>query len=258
MQSIIELTDKILSLTVAHPKPCQISARRLMATRDGMRKMAVLFDSIGIEYSRQLFDRITSPQWKMITELNRDRSDRLNHLSSQISSQISSQVSSAKILLEIYTDFLIESMSADSPDYNEDPFSFLKDLNNYELSSILGKEDPTQIAFISIHWNPEEMSNLLACLKPPMRRQVVLQILRLERVPEEALEKAAVRFALQIKRRFQGLFDETELEFESFESSESIQSIMADIDMETEQQMLDYLKSNSTSIKLQLKDFKDC
>ena len=230
MQSVIELTDKILSLTVAHPKPCQISVRRFITTSDGMKKMVVLFDSIGFEYSRQLFDRITSSQWRTIKELNNERSGSSN------------RASTAKILLEIYTDFLIESMSADSSDFGEDPFFFLKELSNYELSSILGKEDPIQIAFISLRWSPEEMSNLLACLKPPIRRQVVLQILRLERIPEDALEKAAARFAAQIKQRFQGLFDESEFEFDSFEGSESIQSIVADIDLETEQRMLNYLK----------------
>lgn len=245
MQSVIELTDKILSLTVAHPKPCQISARRLITTRDGMRKMVVLFDSIGIEYSKQLFDRISPAQWQSIRALRQELSAK------------STQESDAKILLEIYTDFLIESMSADTPDYCDDPFSFLKELNNYELSSILGREDPTQIAFISLHWNPEEMSNLLACLKPPVRRAVVLQILRLERVPEEALEKAAARFAALIKQRFQGLFDVAEFEFDSSEDSESIQTIVADIDLEAEQKMLDYINSKSTSIKLQMKDLKD-
>lgn len=245
MQSIIELTDKILSLTVAHPKPCQISARRIITTRDGMKKMMVLFDSIGIEYSRQLFDRITPAQWRMINDLSKERSTHSN------------QVSSAKILLEIYTDFLIESMSSDSSDFIEDPFSFLKELGSYELSSILGKEDPTQIAFISLHWNPEEMSNLLACLKPSVKREVVLQILRLDRIPAEALDRAAARFAAQIKQRFQGVFDDSEFEIKSFEECESIQNIMADIDLETEQRMLDYIKSKSTSIKLQFKDLKD-
>ncbi|MEO7163110.1 MAG: hypothetical protein ABI041_09325 [Bdellovibrionia bacterium] len=245
MQSIIELTDKILSLAIAYPKPCQISVRRFITTRDGMKKMAVLFDSIGFEYSRQLFDRITSAQWRIISDLNRERSTSPNRMSE------------AKILLEIYTDFLIESMSADSPEFIEDPFAFLKELNNYELSSILGKEDPTQIAFISLHWRPEEMSNLLACLKPSVKGQVVLQILRLERIPEEALEKAAAKFANQIKSRFQGIFDEAEMDIESEEGSESIQSIVADIDLDSEQKMLDYIKSKSTSIKLQFKDLKD-
>jgi flagellar motor switch protein FliG len=245
MQSVIELIDKILSLTVAHPKACQISVRQLLATREGMKKAVVLFDSIGLEYSKQLFDRITSPQWRSIKELSHERSTSSN------------PESEAKLLLEIYTNLLIESLASDSPEDLDDPFSFLKELNNYELSSILTKEDPTQIAFISLHWNPEEMSHLLACLAPPIRRQVILNILRLDRIPEEALERAAASFATLIKRRFQGLFDDTEFEFDTFEDCESVQSIMANIDIEEEQKMLDFIKGRATSIKLQFKDFKD-
>src|SRR4051812_23507090 len=107
MESILDLTDKILSLTVAHPKSCQHSARRMIATRDGMKKIAVFCDSIGMEYARQLFDRITSTQWRMIQDIVRS-------LSNEPETQSAAEMSRAQILLEVYTEFLIETMSTET------------------------------------------------------------------------------------------------------------------------------------------------
>ena len=47
--SAVELKEKILSLAVAQPKACSLVARKLMATREGMRKLAVACEAIGFE-----------------------------------------------------------------------------------------------------------------------------------------------------------------------------------------------------------------
>ncbi|MFZ9595113.1 MAG: hypothetical protein ACO3A2_03455 [Bdellovibrionia bacterium] len=248
MQSVLDLTDKILTLSVSHPKSCQVAARRMISQPESARKLLVFFNQIGVDYSKQLFDRIPAHQWKYLLEINKEVISESNH------------ASDAKSMLEVYITFLSESLTHGDSTEPEDPFVFLKELTSEELNGILGKEDPAQIAFISLYWSTEEMSKLLSCFSADLRRQVILHISRLERIPEKALEQAAWRFAKKIKQRFHGLFDQESLELledqESFASDggseESIEKIIAGIDLETEARILNYIKNRSSSIKLEI------
>jgi hypothetical protein len=164
----------------------------MLGSRDGTFKLAIACDAIGFEYAKQVFDRLSPGQWHAMDAALRERA----------SEAASAPV--ARVLLEVYTVLLGETMTYDhSRGNDEDPFHFLQKIAEEELTSLLRNESPSRIAFISLYWNPDEMNRVFNALPAAVRRQVVLQISRLQRLPEDAIQQVAQCFAatLQQKRK---------------------------------------------------------
>ncbi len=185
--SAVELKEKILALAVSQPKACSLVARRLMSTREGMRKLAVACEAIGFEYTKQLFDTVSPAKWRAMGEYLRQNLSEIT------------RAPLGKILLEIYTEMLAESMGWDPSQNSNGPFDFLHKITEPEMAKLLVSQEPSHIAFIAAYWEPEEMSQILSVLNDARRKETILHIARLNGLPREVVQQAAIRFAERLR-----------------------------------------------------------
>lgn len=183
-----ELCDKILSLIASYPEACARGVRRMTADTEGLKRLAVAFGAIGYEYSRQLFPWITDLQWFMME----------NHASQAMQPGSASAIGQS--VLAVFTDLLAESMD-EGTEGPRDPFAFLNDLEAGRLAEAVNGESPSSLALIATHWSPSDMSRVLRVLPEPARIQTILQIARLQRLPDAEARKAAARFAENLRTK---------------------------------------------------------
>ena len=178
-----ETKDNILSLAVAFPDACSKVIEKFIRSGEGLYKFSVVCDIIGIDYCRHIFDRIPLGQWQAVEDVIKNT---MGNLDSDKQSQI---------LSDVYKTLLAESMDWEDGKLKHDIFEFLRGLDTHEVSSLLQGEDPTHIAFISLYWNLDEFMEFLNSLDSQQRKLTILQMSRLDRLPETALLAAAERFA---------------------------------------------------------------
>jgi flagellar motor switch protein FliG len=232
--SAVELKEKILALAVSQPKACSLVARKLISTREGMRKLAVACEAIGFEYTKQLFDTVSPAKWRTMGEYLRSNLTEL------------SKAPVGPILLEIYTDMLAESMGWD-PNQNADgPFDFMHKLNDVELSKMLAKEEPTHIAFIAAFWEAEEMAAVLSVLPDAKRKDTILQIARLRALPREVVQQAAVRFAERLK----AMRARNEMDVDG---SQVVARMLDTVDSTTEEELLRFIEREDPATRNRLR-----
>ena len=194
----IETKDNILSLAVAFPKACSKTLNKLIKTSDGLLKISVACNVIGMDYCRQIFDFISRDQWSQIDEIIKNRV-------SSIDGQQKEQT-----LLEIYRILLSESMDWEESAPKRDIFAFLRALSLSEQVKLMNGEDATHIAFISLYWGLDEFMVFLEGLQPQLRKLTILQMSRLDRIPEDSAARASEKFAevllskIQKRRGLQG------------------------------------------------------
>jgi flagellar motor switch protein FliG len=232
--SVGEIKEKILSLAVANPKSCSTVARKLLATREGMRKLAVASEAIGFEYTKQLFDTVSPDKWRAMGE----------YLRSNLAEVASAPV--GEILMEIYTDMLAESMGWDPSKGSEGPFDFLHKLNGAELNKMFADEEPTHIAFIAAFWAPEEMAQILNVLPDRKRKETVLNIARLRNLPKEVVEQAAIRFADRLK----AVRSRNEVDVDG---SEVISKMLSLLDGSAEEEILKFIEQEDPEARNRLR-----
>ena len=232
--SAAELKEKILALAVSQPKACSLVARKLMATREGMRKLAVACEAIGFEYTRQLFDTVSPARWRAMGEYLRENLGEI------------SKAPVGPILLEIYTDMLAESMGWDPSQSSEGPFDFIHKISEPELVKLLANEDPAHIAFIAAYWEPEEMSQILTVLTETRRKETILQIARLKALPREVVQQAAIHFAQRLKT----LRGRNEVEVNG---SEVVAKMLGNVDSNTEEELLRFIEREDPATRDRLR-----
>jgi hypothetical protein len=197
--TVIELKEKILALAVAQPRACDAAARRLLCSRTGRASFARACDAIGASYARVIFDGLSPAHW---AEIEREQQQQQGG---------ERGADEARSLLETYTALAAESLGWEGG-RRADPFGFIHKISVNDLPRLLADEDPAHLALVAAYWAQEDMSVLLAALPPATRKQAVLHIGRLERLPREAVERAAERFArsLELRARVPAAAPETE------------------------------------------------
>ncbi len=232
--SIAELKDKILSLAVSHPKACSSVARRLLVNRDGMKRLAIVSEVIGFEYTKHLFDAVSPGKWKAMGEFLRQNLDEV------------SKAPTGQILLEVYTDMLAETMGWDPAKETKEPFDFLIKLSEQELGKLIADEDPNQVALIAAYWEAEDMSGLLGLLNDSNRKQTLLQIARLDTLPREVVEQAAKGFA----DRLQAMRAKNELQVDG---SEFVARVLSSVDSAAEEELLKFIEREDPATREKLR-----
>lgn len=217
-----ELKEKILTLAVAQPKACSLVARRLLSTREGMRKLAIACEAIGFEYTRQLFDTVSPGKWRSLGEYLRENLAEL------------SKTPAGPVLLEIYTDMLAESMGGDPNQSADGPFDFIHKLSESELLKLFENEEATQIALLAAFWEPEELTHILSILTETKRKQTVLQIARLHGLPKEVVQQAALRFSDRLKM----IRSRNDVEIDG---SQVVARMLGTVDGTTEEEILKFI-----------------
>ena len=187
IESILELRDKILTLAVRHPQPCSLLARKLAGSESGLYRFAVLVELIGFEYAKTVFDGIPTAKWERIHQLF---FEHLQELRSHPPSDI---------LAQLHAEFVGATLSWDPQRQSEGAFDFLKPLNQKMIHLLLRSEKATSIALISLEWGEEDVAHALNALPQPLRRDSVLAISRLRRIPEEILVAQGQAFASHLR-----------------------------------------------------------
>jgi flagellar motor switch protein FliG len=232
--SAAELKEKILALAVSQPKACSLVARKLLSTREGMRKLAVACEAIGFEYTRQLFDTVSPGKWRAMGEYLRNNLAEI------------SRTPEGPILLEIYTDMLAESMGWDPSQNVDGPFDFLHKISEPELIRLFSNEDPAHIAFIAAYWEAEEVTQILSVLPDHRRKETILQIARLKALPREIVQQAALQFASRLKV----MRSRNELEVDG---SQVVARMLGSVDSATEEELLKFIEREDPAARDRLR-----
>lgn len=234
--SAAELKEKIMAMAVSNPQACAIVTRKLLVTREGMRKLAVTCEAIGFEYAKRLFDSIGPAKWRALSEYLRENLAEITN------------ANSGQILLETYTDILCEAMGSDPSQNVDDPFDFLRKLSDSELLRLLAAEQPANVAMIAAFWEAEEMSKILSLLNEQARNQVVVQIARLQGLPKEVVRQAAISVAEQLK----AIRARTEVEVDG---SQVVARVLGLVDNKTEDELLRFLEVQDPAARERLRSY---
>lgn len=189
LESVLELRDKILTLVVRHPQPCSLHARKLAGSEAGLARFAILVELIGFDYAKTVFDGIPQAKWERIHQLFFDRLQELRaHPPSDILSQL-------------HLEFVGVTLSWDPERQSQGAFDFLKSLDLKIIHVLLRSEQATSVALLSLEWGEEDVARILGSLPQPLRRDSVLAISRLRRMPEEILVAQGRSFASHLRKK---------------------------------------------------------
>lgn len=189
LESVLELRDKILTLVVRHPQPCSLHARKLAGSETGLVRFAILVELIGFDYAKTVFDGIPQAKWERIHQLFFDRLQELRaHPPSDILSQL-------------HLEFVGATLSWDPERQSQGAFDFLKPLELKLIHLLLRSEQATSVALLSLEWGEEDVARILGALPQPLRRDSVLAISRLRRMPEEILVAQGRSFATHLRQK---------------------------------------------------------
>lgn len=258
--TIHDLRDRILAAATDHHRSCARVVQRLLAVPEGERKIAIAFHAIGFEYARQMFDGIRENVW-----------ENLERKISTDASLTSKRAQTADVLLELFRLIQAEVLESEVDRTNfhhshlhgerdeDNIFSFLND-KNCDAIHLLANEDPTEIALISVIWTPNEMMQLIdRCLSTERRRRVILQLSRLDRLPETVLRESAQHFAIKLRQRLIPTVTpkappevDAPLAIEPLINARNpeIDALIASVDLEFENAIQNYLKSSSPEISV--------
>jgi len=221
--------DRILEQAVAHPKACTRVIRRLLGTTEGIFQLACATEAIGVAYAHHLFEGLTTTQWATIQKLAiHQLPDVPNESKKQAMQEFSENIRK-------------EAVFCSAPHHDEDPFEFLKGLSQDLLAEALKGQEPSKIAIIADYWSADEMNSILLAVAPPQRREVVLYLSRLGRIPKAVLHALAKDFAESLQ---------TWLQTKQQPSMADIEALLAE-----EENLLNFIAKTSPELHAKLKPF---
>lgn len=175
-------SEKVVETVVAHPEAASKAVQQFLRAPSGMREFAAFCASLGLEFSRGLFDSLPQEWWRDVEFL----------LSSCSGGLEPSVEGLAQLYRLILTEKGIRTQAQESP---EDPFHFLSEAGDERLRKF-GEEEPSEkIALISAFWDAPRFNQVLSLLSAKKRREVIYHSVKLERLPKEAVKIAARGYA---------------------------------------------------------------
>ncbi len=206
-KNINDLKEKILKIIIAFPNPCSNVIEKLISSRQGIIKFAIVCDTLGFNYSKQIFEKISQSNWDEMEDLVNTSSFKFL------------KSSTPTILNEVYLECIDASMDENFLESYTDPFHFLKTMNKTELQTLFKQEEPAVLSLISLFKSPEEMTELFKAIPIQTRSIVLLQMNQIKMMPRHTAQELAVRCA---HRLFIQLKNIREKSFSTFQIKKTI------------------------------------
>ncbi|RME18448.1 MAG: hypothetical protein D6797_00415 [Bdellovibrio sp.] len=179
--------DQIYHLAVEYPQIC--TKALLEYFQEGHEEeVALLFETLGWETSRQLFDTLSPRVWGQVGHIVRERREQPAIDTYERAVSGAYQFLLSKVLEEgTYGD-------------EKNPFQFLFKMPEKDLIRLLEKERPKNIALISLFSSTEQISGLLDHLDSKVQEQVILEASRLRSLPEKVVNSLASSLLSRLKQ----------------------------------------------------------
>ncbi len=190
--TVFELKEKILSSVVNSPDSAAYTIRRTLNRPQGIRELATICQSIGVDLCRPVFDAISPAQWAKI-----DGEIRANTGAQEGSD-------STEPLQRFF-----ERLFRDSLDWNpetalQQSFAVLRRKGGAWLAALFITQEISELALLSTLWVPEEMEMIQSALPASARKEMTLGIFRLQRLPEERVLLLSLDLLKRIRNIAQG------------------------------------------------------
>lgn len=241
--SVGELRDRILELAVNEPEVTRACVRRALNSVGGKRSVAAFCQALGQEYSRRIFEGLSSEEWAELSFEMRQMDGARQ----------------AELLRDLHRAVVWEKLGWDEKSLAADPFEFLEAFEGEHLERVLQGVLPRTIALISAFWSPARMTRLLDALPERARKQAVLEIALLEKLPPDALRSAALAFAVELKAKANGpvppVFQEPEKPIaeisEHIEARQKVADVLARLRASEalQRKALDFIRAEAKSVQ---------
>ncbi len=149
-------------------------------TLSGLQKVAILFSVMGESLAMTLVKGLSR------TEIRKIRS------SLREMGQVSFLVKK-RVMEEFYFGFLSEQFQAEKEEGPLEPFTFLEELNEEQLSALLAKEDAPVVAIMLAQLDPEKRMKILDKYPPTEKGDLLIQLGSLDDVPLEGIIEVAAK-----------------------------------------------------------------
>tara|TARA_Y100001970_G_scaffold180612_1_gene219836 strand:- start:1191 stop:2123 length:933 start_codon:yes stop_codon:yes gene_type:complete len=149
-------------------------------TLSGLQKVAILFSVMGESLAMTLVKGLSR------TEIRKIRS------SLREMGQVSFLVKK-RVMEEFYFGFLSEQFQTEKEEGPLEPFTFLEELNEEQLSALLAKEDAPVVAIMLAQLDPEKRMQILDKYPPTEKGDLLIQLGSLDDVPLEGIIEVAAK-----------------------------------------------------------------
>jgi flagellar motor switch protein FliG len=219
----------------------------------GLKQVALTFDTIGFEYANQIFESLHKEQWDYLETVF------------YTCPETYTQEQIERTLQEVYQQLLSEVMTRQKmseSNSDADPFLFLRSISDETLKNLISQFHSVKVALISAYWHEHEMARILKLLESEKRREVILQINRLQKLPEEFGLQAATSFAKELEHTLYPQAEVLPPPFKSKEASSSVKPSQAEINaaiqritarasQKEELELLKFIQQESPELKRQ-------
>lgn len=236
VRTVSEYREKILSMAVNNPKSISKVMRKMVDAPEGMKKLAIIVEEIGIDYAMKIFTGVTKDQWKKIGSFIKDNVDAID------------TSATLDIMAEAYRKMVGETVGMGSEGYPATPFDFLATLGKPDLKQLMDSESISNIALIAAHFESEQMADIIAILPEEKQKQIILEIARFDNLPKDAVQKAAN----ELSERLKTLYDPNKL---VVQGGEYIANYLNCVDSSKEETFLTYLEQQDPGVRDRLRKF---
>jgi len=234
----------------------------------GTQKIAILLLALGDKFASDVFKRMERLEItaisKVILDLDYVSKDDVEAILREFHMALVDGLDVVSGGQDILKQILTANLDPETAKYIADalnlesgpvPFQELDRANPRLLSQLLRSEHPQTLALILGHLKPDQASNLLLLLPPPIRPEILMRLARLESVPEEML--------LDVDRVLQSqLIAMGSKEGKKVGGNQSVAEILNQVDRATEEEVLAEIEETSVQMAEDIRNlmfvFEDC
>lgn len=234
----------------------------------GTQKIAILLLALGDKFSSDVFKRMQRSEItaisKVIMELDSVSKEDVETILREFHVALVDGLDVVSGGQDILKEILANNLDPETAKYITDtldietgpiPFAELDRANPKLLSQLLRNEHPQTLALILGHLQPDQASNLLLLMPPPIRPEILMRLAHLESVPEEML--------LDVDRVLQSqLIAMGGKEGKKVGGNQSVAEILNHVDRATEEEVLAEIEETSIQMAEDIRNlmfvFEDC
>lgn len=186
----MKLKEEIVSVISEYPQmACRLVDEMV---EDGRVEVVTnIMQSLGWAIARRLFGFLSPQTWGKIGSVLRQRGEVLETEAIN------------KSLKEFHKELIAKVIEKSLGGDDANPFSFLFQMEEKETKKLLKDESATQIAVVCLHASADQVRAILSFLPFEVQNQVIVEISRLQTLPQSAIRTAAksLRMKLEMLRK---------------------------------------------------------
>jgi flagellar motor switch protein FliG len=188
-RELLEIKDQLLFMVSQYPQISSKTVSDLLTSSESEEDVLRTFEYLSWDVSRRIFTGVSPRVWGKLGLRVRARTTKPTALDYKESLQ------------RIYRSILARFLEAGAEKDDDNPFAFVYRLSTHERKQLLGGETAGTFAMISLYADTDELQSLMEVAPPAMQEKLVIEIAKLQSLPEATL----TRLALSLKERLKAI-----------------------------------------------------